>query len=222
VSAIEVYPVKMGIAYAYLVRQDGTILIDTGYPGSEEAILAAAKEQGIEPGDIRLILLTHGHGDHAGSAQRIREITGAKVAVHRDDAEKLRNGHQGLLHPTCLSGRLMRVLLGGEKKARFPPVEPDILISERFDLREFGIDGAVIPTPGHTPGSVSVRLASGDAIVGDAIFPSIPFEKPGLPFFADDINETKKSIGIILAWRPARIHTGHGGPFLPDDLTPYQ
>lgn len=218
----EVHRIRLGITNAYLVRQEGAMLIDTGYPGSEDAILEAAEGLGIAPGEIRLILLTHGHGDHAGSAQRLRQMTGAKVAVHANDAEKLRNGHQGPLHPTCISGRLMRLLIGGEKNARFPPLEPDILIADRYDLRAFGIDGTVIPTPGHTSGSVSVRLAGGDIIVGDAVFPQIPFGEPGLPFFADALDEAKRSIGIILAGKPARIHPGHGDPFLPDDFAQYR
>ena len=217
-TAIEVHPVKLGIANAYIVRQAGTIIVDTGLPGNETAILDAAKGPGIAPADIRLILLTHGHGDHAGSARRLRELTGAKVAVHRDDAEKLRYGNQGKLRATCITGRILGPFFSRGKMARYPPLDPDILIGDSLDLRPFGIEGTVIPTPGHTPGSVSVFLATGDVIVGDAIFPSIPSEKPGLPFWADDIGEAKRSIGVIRAHRPKKVYTGHGGPYSPEEL----
>lgn len=217
-TPIEVHTVKLGIANAYIIRQEGTILVDTGYPGSEEAILDAAKGMGIVPEDIRLILLTHGHGDHAGSAQKLREMTGAKVAVHRGDAEKLRSGNQGDLRATCMTGRLMGIFFGRGKKARFPPLDPDILISDSLDLRPFGVDGTAIPTPGHTPGSVSVFLTNGDALVGDLIFPSIPSEKPGLPFWADDPDEVMRSIETVREQRPQKIYTGHGGPFSGEEI----
>lgn len=216
-TAIEVHPVRLGIANAYIVRQEGTILVDTGAPGNETAILEAAKGLGIAPEDIQLILLTHGHGDHAGSARRLRERTGSKVAVHRDDVEQLRHGNQGTLRATCLTGRLLGPFFGG-KKALYPPLEPDIVIGDSLDLRPFGVDGTVVPTPGHTPGSVSIFLANGEALVGDLIFPSIPSEKPCLPFWADDPDEVKRSIGIIRARRPGKVYTGHGGPFSGEDI----
>ncbi|MBT8508260.1 hypothetical protein AZH53_07565 [Methanomicrobiaceae archaeon CYW5] len=211
-TAIEVHPVKLGIANAYIVRQEGAIIVDTGDPGNEEAILDAAKGRGIRPKDVRLILLTHGHGDHAGSARGLRERTGAPVAVHRDDAEKLRYGNQGKLRPACLTGRILGPLFGG-KKARYPPLDPEIVMGESFDLRPYGVDGTVVPTPGHTPGSVSVILAGGDVIVGDLIFSSIPAEKPCLPFWADDIGAVRESIALIRKRQPRTVYTGHGGPF---------
>ena len=217
-TAAEVHQIKLGIANAYIVRQDGVILIDTGDPGSEGAILDAAKERGIAPGDIRLILLTHGHGDHAGSASSLRAMTGAKVAIHRDDAEKLRSGNQGRLRAICLTGRILGPFFNAKKKAEYPPLEPDILITDDLDLRTYGVDGTVIPTPGHTPGSVSVLLADGEAIVGDLIFPSIPSEKPGLPFWADDRAEVHQSIRILLEQRPRKFYTGHGGPFSAEEI----
>ena len=215
-AAIEVIQVRMGMVSSFIVRQDGVILVDTGYPGKEEVILQAMQKAGIAPDTTRLILLTHGHGDHAGSAARLRELTGARVAIHSDDAGKIRTGNQGRLKATGLTGRVFGLIIGAGKGNGFPPLEPDIVFSDPLDLKPFGVQGMVVPTPGHTPGSVSVILGSGDAIVGDLIVPAFPSGRPGLPFWADDIEETRKSIRKVLSFHPNTIFLAHGNPFTAD------
>lgn len=64
--------------------------MDTGNPGRPDRILARLAECGVAPGDMRLILLTHGHVDHFGSAAELCERTGAPVAIHALDAEAVR------------------------------------------------------------------------------------------------------------------------------------
>jgi len=216
---IEVIPVRLGLtSRAYLVRQHGVILVDTGKPGREGAIIARMKESGISPDDIRLILLTHGHADHAGSARALRDRTGAPVAVHREDVPMVRSGRQGALNPIGTAGFVLGAVYGRKGSAHFPPLEPDIILGDSFALNEYGIRGEVIHTPGHTAGSVSILLGNGDAIVGDLIFPTIPTGRPGLPFFADDPDEVRASIGKVLAFQGGTIYPGHGGPFSASHL----
>jgi len=215
---IEVLPVNLGLVTAYIVKQDGVILVDAGYPKSEEAICAEMRRRGIEPRAIRLILLTHGHADHAGSALRLREATGAPIALHQGDRSMAMSGRQGQLIPTALTGRLLGVLVGGEKISSFPPFEPDLPITGELSLTGYGIDGTVVPTPGHTAGSVSVVLGSGDALVGDLICPAIPSGRPGLSFWADDSAAARESIRKLMERRPNRVYCGHGGPFSGDEI----
>src|SRR5437870_1927528 len=78
-------------AQAYFYRgADGTAVIDPGYTGSFRAVLRFAEEQGIRPNDIGWVILTHHHIDHAGTAFALCEATGARLAVHQDDAPYLR------------------------------------------------------------------------------------------------------------------------------------
>ncbi len=219
---IEVIPVRLGLtSRAYLVRQHGVALVDTGIPGREGAIVARMKESGISPDEIRLILLTHGHADHAGSARALRDLSGAPVAVHREDAPMVRSGRQGALNPTGTAGFILRAVYGRKASAHFPPLEPDIILADSFSLNEYGIRGEVMHTPGHTAGSVSLLLGNGDAIVGDLVFPTIPSGRPGLPFFADDPDEVRASIGKVLAFQDGTIYPGHGGPFSAAQLRRY-
>lgn len=213
---VEVVLVKLGMVNAYIVKQDGVILIDTGIPGSETAILDAMGKAGIAGRDLRLILVTHGHGDHAGSAARLREMTGAKVAIHEKDAEMLRTGTQGRLVPIGLFGRIAKMFIGAVNRAGYPPVNPDVVMSGTLDLAPFGVAGTVIPTPGHTAGSVSVLLENGDAFIGDLIFPQIPSGRPGLPFWADNTADVYESVQRLLVYKPQIFYLGHGGPFPAD------
>jgi len=198
---------------AYIVKQDGVVLIDTGTPGSEGVILRSLMAAGIEQQEVRLILVTHGHGDHAGSASRLQEMTGAPVAVHENDVRMLRTGTQGRLIPTGFFGRIAPLFLGSVNKTTFPAVNPDIVIKGTMDLAPYGVVGTVIPTPGHTPGSVSVVLGNGNVFSGDLIFPQIPSGKPGLPFWADNPADVSMSVRTLLAYNPQTFYPGHGGPF---------
>lgn len=215
----EIIPVKLGITTVFIVREEGVILVDTGFPGSSDAIIHAMKEHGISPRDIRLIVLTHGHADHAGSAADLRERTGAKVAIHAADVEMIRNGSQGVLRPICLSGRVFGIFFSRKEKSEFPPFDPDVFLVDGMSLEPYGISGTVLATPGHTSGSVSILLTSGDALAGDLLFAHLPAGNPGLPFWAEDCNVVKESIRALMSRHPARIYVAHGGMFPADSIT---
>lgn len=72
-----------------LTRGDGKLaVVDTGMPGAAKKILEyASKRMNRDPKDLKTILLTHCHPDHAGSALELKELTGAKIAIHKDDAD---------------------------------------------------------------------------------------------------------------------------------------
>jgi glyoxylase-like metal-dependent hydrolase (beta-lactamase superfamily II) len=64
-----------GMVNAHLIRSEaGCILIDTGIPGSEHKIGRVLAKHGLSFRDIKLIVVTHAHTDHAGSAARLREL----------------------------------------------------------------------------------------------------------------------------------------------------
>jgi hydroxyacylglutathione hydrolase len=213
-AVIPIAITPFGFINAYLLQGARSVLVDTGYPGSDEVILEQLSGHGVDPGEVSLILITHGHTDHFGGAFELKERTGAPVAVHRLDAESLRSGGNPPLHPVGTVGRLFRSLLAERGAHEARPFEPDILIEGQMSLEEFGVEGQVIPTPGHTPGSISVMLPGGDVIVGDLIMGGmIHRRQPNLPLFADDIEQVKESIKSVMRLSPKRIFPTHGGPF---------
>ncbi|WP_292518533.1 MBL fold metallo-hydrolase [Methanoculleus sp.] len=219
-SLPEVIPVPLSLTTAFIVRDHrGALLVDTGNAGDETAILAAMERAGIRPDEVTLILVTHGHPDHCGSADALRARTGVPVAVHAADAGLMHLGFNGLRFP---AGTILRLLgIAGGRTGVFDScgVEPDIIIEGARDLAAFGVRGMAIPTPGHTPGSVSVLVAGGTAIVGDLLSALLPGGRPRLPLGTDDPPTARRSIRGLLALGVERIYAAHGGPWSGEEVS---
>lgn len=209
--------IPLGKANAYFVisgRQ--VLLIDTGEKRKEKKILQALASLGFSPGDIRLIILTHTHYDHCGSVRTLKEMTGAKIVVHQSEAICLKAGYGGFPKGTT---RLTKAIswMGsriGKRMGGYAPVSPDITISERVGLEEYGTDGYILPTPGHTSGSVSVIVSNRHALVGDTLFNV--FRKSLFPPFADDQEELVRSWEKLFDTGCETFYPGHGKPFERD------
>lgn len=210
-------PISLGMVKVFLLKGERSILVDTGNPGSERKILDALAAHGVAPQEISLVLITHSHLDHFGSLPALKNIINAPVAIQADDAAALRDGVNQELHPTSLLGEIFLKIIPQSKK--FPGVEPDIIIEQKLDLDEFGVQGTAVSTPGHTSGSTSIFLESGEVLIGDLIMGGIFRPKtPHYPWFASDVNQVKHSLRTILQRQPTIVHTSHGGPFSPDTL----
>lgn len=134
------------------------------------------------------------------------------MAVHRLNADALRNGENEEIKPYGLKGKLANLLINFiASDQSFDGVIPDILIDDELNLDEFGVKGRAIFTPGHTPGSISVILDCSEAIIGDLVNEA-PFKGP---LFASDISKSRKSLERIMSFDPKRIYVSHGGPFEP-------
>ncbi len=212
----EVVTIGLGMTAAFALKADRTVLIDAGNPGHEGKILDKLARAGVIPGDVSLILITHGHADHFGAAAALKEATGAPVAVHRADAEALRQGRNPPVIPRSWTARWLKCLLGRFVPGSGPPVEPDILLDGETVLDRFGVAARVIPTPGHTPGSISIHLPGGPVIVGDLIRGGLLCRRRPLPpWVADDPDQNRDSVRAVLDLAPTTILAAHGGPFDP-------
>lgn len=202
---ITIIPVSLGFVKSFLVKGDKTIIVDAGIKGSSRRILRAMQANGIAPGDVSLILVTHGHGDHTGGMKELTEETSAPVAVHASEAVYLESGQSA---PVVLHSWIMKLLSVFFRGQKIDAVKPDILIDGRLDLQGFGVDGFVLPTPGHTGGSVSLIIAGGDAITGDMVAGAA---KPALPGVYSNLEALKTSVKSLHANAVTRVFTSHGG-----------
>ena len=219
---LSIYPIHMGFDTVYALKGGGVILIDGGFPHKLANFKDGLAKALIQPEEIKLIILTHGHWDHIGSARDIKQLTGARVLMHGKDMHYLAEVKQ--TSPTGLTpwGKVMSVPLNLITSfIHIPTFEVDIVAGdEELSLSEFGISGWLIYTPGHTWGSVSILLDSGEVFVGCLAMNLFPLRlNPGLPIFGDDIQLVKNSWKKLLEMGAKTVYPAHGEPFPAQVMT---
>lgn len=124
------------VVYA-LTTSDGIVLIDAGHPGDlETLILPGMRELGLDPADIRYVLLGHGHVDHYGGAAALQE-RGARIGTAAGDWE-------------TIAAEAPSALFGAAAKP-----EMDLVLQESSPLVVGDTTITVVEVPGHTPGSLA-------------------------------------------------------------------
>ena len=149
----DLYMITYGPANIYLIitENDEVILIDTGYSKFGNKILKAINKTGINPGQIKHILLTHSHPDHVGNLAKIKEISNAPVYTHPAGASIIKEGKvmpDIVPTPGFMNGLVFRLLIGN-KPGYFDPVDIDQEINHN-DVLSFCDGIKAMHTPGHS------------------------------------------------------------------------
>jgi glyoxylase-like metal-dependent hydrolase (beta-lactamase superfamily II) len=119
-NAMQISPhlwqLKMGMVNAYLLETSGgLVLVDAGWPNKADAIFKAVQESGHKPTDIRHLVLTHGHIDHAGSAAEVLRRTGARSYAHAADLELISKGNAERPGTTVTPGMIPAIVLNEDR-----------------------------------------------------------------------------------------------------------
>lgn len=213
---MQINTIPVGIDNCYIVRDEGTILIDGGMPGRCNKFLKGLKKRNIAPEEISLIVVTHAHWDHIGCLKKIKELCGAKVALHNAERAVVEEGESLMPPGVTRWGKWLGPKIGKwSQKFKIEKTSVDIVLeNEDYNLEDFGIKGKVVFTPGHSYGSVSVILESGEAFVGDMAMNGPPLTLgPNLPIFAEDPDLLKKSWLRLKKIGVEQIYPAHGKPF---------
>lgn len=194
----------------YLVKtSSGYILIDTGLSKKRSDLERELDTAGCKPGDLRLIIITHGHLDHNGNTAYLREMYDAKIAMHSGDSMMTESGDmfRGMKGFTVA---IVRIMLPLVRLSRYDSFRPDIILEDGHDLSEYGFDARVVHVPGHSKGSIGVLTADGDLFCGDLL---VNMDKPARNTLIDDPAEYDASVEKLRTLEIRTVYPGHGKPF---------
>jgi glyoxylase-like metal-dependent hydrolase (beta-lactamase superfamily II) len=212
------WQISLGAVNAFVMDAGDLTLIDTGLPGSEAKIAAALQTIGKRPADIRHILVTHCHPDHAGSLAAIKRLTGAPAYMHAVDAAMVRKGEGKrpmTPSPGLLRGLMYRMFVAGKSgEIEASPVEQEI-----GDGAELPIGGGVIAVhvPGHCAGQLAFLWRSKRVLlVADAAANMPNF---GLALSYENLDQGLRDLAKLSALDFEIACFGHGNAIMHDAAT---
>lgn len=132
-----------GLGAVLLTSSEGHVLIDGGLPESAAHVIASIRALGFRPEDVKLIVNSHAHYDHAGGIAALQKASGARVVASAASAAVLRTGRAGRDDPQFTIA------------LPYPPVSSVSVLSDGDTLRVGPIVVVAHLTPGHTPGGTS-------------------------------------------------------------------
>jgi len=203
-----------------LTEGDAVTLVDTGYPGDRERLIASLAAVGRRPEDLTAILITHAHSDHLGSAEHLRTTYGVPVLMHekevpharRDFLQQVTVGQvaANAWRPGVLPWAVHAMRSGGLAAVRV--AEP-----EEFPA-PLDVPGRPVPvhTPGHTAGHCAYHLPdAGVLITGDALVTGHPTSRARGPqllpdYFHHDRAEALASLRAMEHTDADVLLPGHG------------
>lgn len=201
----DIHRIVSGNVNCYIVADNGrAILIDTGRTKYREKILEKCKEF-----HVSLIVLTHGHMDHCQNAAYLASALQIPIAMSEKDINLIPdNRKQPLSAKTLLGKMVLSVSLSSFEKDSLETFEPAIYLKNGDDLSDYGIEAEIVELPGHTKGSIGVKMED-CLFVGDALMNMF---YPTTSMLYTEEQEMLESARYISELGEKTIYFGHGKP----------
>jgi len=205
---------QAGTVSAYLIKGPKPAVVDCGYASTFENVLAGMAEVGVLPTDVRYLIPTHVHLDHAGAAGRLlREMPNAEVIAHERSVPHLLDPTRLIESSTKVFGPVIMGLYGAPEP--IPAGRVTAVGKEaNLDLGE-GLSATLIHTPGHAPHQISIVLDQTKAMfTADAVgivYPGMKALIPTTPPPSFNPTELVSTIGSIRQTSPKELLIPHFG-----------
>lgn len=210
-----IYQLTLGAVNAYLVDVGPLILIDTGYQGNEDTIETFIQSLGRKVEDIKHIIITHHHPDHAGSLAALKAKCGAKVYMHEIDARLVTQGN-GMRQKVQAAPGLINYIIFNFFVKRTPTQYPEAIVDYHLkegDVLELGEGFEVFHFPGHSAGQIALRYRAhgGFLFVADV---AVNIMGLGYPPLFEDKEQGIRDLKRISTLNFEGAAFGHGNPIL--------
>ncbi len=210
--ASRIYQIGLGAVNAFIIEDKGLTLVDTGYKFNMEKIFKSVSRAGKNPADIKQIILTHCHPDHAGSAAAISRALNIPVLAHMDEAPLIEEGRAGrdVMHrsPGFVNWAVYNLFIKNS-----PEHNEAVNVEERLaDNDVLPVAGGlqVIHTPGHSAGHIALLLKDEGVLIAADICANV--SGLGLSTVYEDPEMGMKSILKAAAFDFDKAVFGHGKP----------
>jgi hydroxyacylglutathione hydrolase len=220
-SHLKIDRISLQLSNCYLLTGRRSVLVDCGCQSDWTFLEKSLSQRGVEIGSLAAVILTHVHFDHCGCAAFL-QAEGvpviASVSAEASLSQGIQEGKSWLEHGSRLPvfGRLLST------HTRFQPVNVDFPVSSQLELSDFGIDGQVVLSGGHTQGSVSVVLDNRKACIGDLIMGGFLGLPPAWkPQFHPLNTNNQEALAQIISLRDAGVDqffVGHGDTLMARDI----
>ncbi len=201
-------------SHSYLLEAgDVLFLVDGGMPSHAKYVFAELERLGRSAEEIGLAVVTHGHLDHFGGLLELQRAGAFDVGCHPEHVGVLETG-EFLVSPgwSAYGKTYSSIARRVGPRLDVPGLERVVALDDGRPLHEWGVDGLVLHTPGHSTGCLSVVLDDGSAFVGDLVQgPRIPRVTPvERPNMAIDPGVALASWRKLLDAGVTAIYPGHG------------
>jgi glyoxylase-like metal-dependent hydrolase (beta-lactamase superfamily II) len=211
------YFLRFPVGHAYLCADPGGLtLIDTSVPGTAPQLAAAIRQIGHEPADLRRVILTHCHADHAGSAAEASAWAGAEILAGAADAAFLRG--EAPVPPPDLADWERPIYDRVSRQLPATPVPPVWVGRELRDGDEldFGGGAVILAVPGHTPGSIACYLPRSRVLIAGDTIARRPDGQAMLGVFNIDPGQAAASLARLATLDAEIVCSGHADPITQD------